>query len=177
VKFLALISAAALVLLVACGEGDSAEDPAGAAQPSTTSKRPVKAEIRKPAKKEPAVVIPEGPPPKQLVINDLRVGDGATAKVGDQLTAEYIGFNYGDGYQFDLHAHRWGKGEPAEFELGAEEVIPGWDQGIEGMRVGGRRELIIPPDLAYGNVSPPPEVGPNETVVFVVELLGLEKSP
>ena len=119
------------------------------------------------------MVVPAGPPPKELLVRDLRVGDGPAAKKGDQLTAEYIGFNYADGYQFDRHAHRWGEGEPAEFELGAEEVIPGWDQGIEGMRVGGRRELIILPDLAYGNVSPPPEVGPNETVVFVVELLGI----
>lgn len=158
--------------LAACGGDDdsssvSSETVAAVAKPA--------AELRKPARKEPKVVVPTGPPPKELIVRDLRVGDGQVAEQGDQLTAEYIGFNYEDGYQFDRHAHRWGEGEPAEFELGAEDVIPGWDQGIEGMKVGGRRELVIPPNLAYGNDDPPPEIGPNETVVFVVELLGLEK--
>ncbi len=171
-RFLALISAVAVaILLAACGgDEDSSAEPAKAAAAAESEP---KVEIREPAKKEPKVVVPEGPPPEELVVRDIRIGDGPVAEKGDQLTAEYIGFNYGDGYQFDRHAHRWGEGKPAEFKLGAGEVIPGWDQGVEGMKVGGRRELIIPPDLAYGDVNPPPEVGPNETVVFVVELLGI----
>ena len=169
-KFLTLISVVSVTMAFgACGtSGESSSESTKTVAASAT-----KTKIRAPAKNEPTVVIPERPPPKQLVVRDLKEGGGATAEAGDKLTVEYVGYDYRSGYQFDTHAHRWGKGEPAVFELGAEEVILGWDQGVEGMKVGGRRELIIPPNLAYGNVAPPPEVGPNETVIFVVELLGI----
>lgn len=124
-------------------------------------------------KSKPVLVAPKGPPPQQLVIKDLRLGSGPAAAAGDELTAEYTGFNYVNHEEFTNHAHTWGKGEPLVYKLGAGEVIKGIDQGLEGMKVGGRRELVIPPNLAYGDVSPPPEVGPNETVIYVVELLGI----
>lgn len=169
-KFFALIGSLYLVLaLVACSEsGDSSTDASAVARVGATT-----AELLKP-KAKPVLVPPKGPPPRNLVIKDLKVGSGAAADPGDKLTAEYTGFNYVNHEEFTTHAHTWDTGEPLVFELGGGEVIPGMDRGAEGMKAGGRRELIIPPDLAYGNVSPPPEVGPGETVIYVVELLGIE---
>jgi peptidylprolyl isomerase len=167
-KFFALVGVIALIFgLAACGGGGSSTEARESTNAAATT-----VELLKP-KAKPALAIPKGPPPEQLVIRDLKVGSGPPAKVGDELTAEYTGFNYVNHEEFTNHAHAWGKGEPLVFELGAGEVIKGMDQGLQGMKVGGRRELIIPPDLAYGNVSPPPEVGPDEAVIYVVELLGI----
>ncbi len=168
-KEFALVSAFCVVVgLAACGgSGDTSTDSGEPKSTTTTT-----AELLEP-KSKPVLVPPKGPPPKKLVTRDLKVGRGATAEAGDKLTAEYTGFNYVNREEFTTHAHAWDTGEPLVFELGGGEVISGMDQGVEGMKVGGRRELIMPPDLAYGNVSPPPEVGPNETVIFVVELLGV----
>ena len=88
-------------------------------------------------------------------------GNGPAAKAGDQLTVQYVGVNYADGKQFDAS---WDRGEPFQFQLGAGMVIPGWDQGLVGMKAGGRRELIIPPDLAYGAQGAPPDIPPNATL-------------
>jgi peptidylprolyl isomerase len=106
------------------------------------------------------------------VVKDLIVGTGAVAESGDNVVVQYVGVNYADGKQFDAS---WDDGpggtpQPFPFQLGAGQVIAGWDQGIPGMRVGGRRELIIPPSLAYGSDGQGP-IGPNETLVFVVDLL------
>lgn len=166
-KFFTLISILfASVALSACG-GSSSGDPTHSTSTETTT-----AVLLKP-KAKPVLVPPKGPPPKKLVIRDVKVGSGPAVKAGDKITAEYTGFNYVNHEEFTNHAHTWDKGEPLVFTLGGGEVIKGMDQGMEGMKVGGRRELIIPPDLAYGNVSPPPEVGPDETVIYFVELLGI----
>ena len=117
---------------------------------------------------KPQVTVPEGPPPKKLVIEDLKTGDGPEAKAGDEVTVNYVGVNYKSGKEFDAS---WDRGEPFTFPLGAGEVIPGWDQGVEGMKEGGRRELVIPPNLAYGPEGRPPAIPPNETLVFVIDLL------
>jgi peptidylprolyl isomerase len=116
------------------------------------------------------VEVPKGAPPKKLETSDLIVGTGAEATAGDGVRVQYVGVNYRTGKEFDSS---WGR-EPFTFQLGAGEVIPGWDQGVEGMRVGGRRELIVPPSLAYGSAGAPPSIPPNETLVFVVDLLGAE---
>ena len=84
---------------------------------------------------------------------------------------QYVGVNYADGKQFDAS---WDNGQPFSFQLGSGQVIKGWDQGIAGMKVGGRRELIVPPDLGYGAQGSPPAIGPNETLVFVVDLLDVQ---
>jgi peptidylprolyl isomerase len=105
------------------------------------------------------------------VSEDIVTGDGPTAEAGDQLTVQYVGVDYETGEQFDAS---WDNGQPFDFELGAGNVIPGWDEGIEGMKVGGRRELTIPPDLAYGPNGSPPDIGPNATLVFVVDLLDVK---
>ena len=119
---------------------------------------------------KPDVEVPDGPPPGQLEAEDLVEGDGDTAAPGDLLEVEYVGVAYDSGDEFDSS---WERDEPFAFELGAGMVIPGWDEGLEGMRVGGRRELTIPPDLAYGAAGAPPDIGPDETLVFVIDLVSL----
>jgi peptidylprolyl isomerase len=117
--------------------------------------------------KKPKVKVPNGPPPEELVIKELRKGTGATAEVGDEVVVQYVGVDYKTGKQFDAS---WDRGEPFAFTLGAGMVIPGWDQGVQGMRVGGQRELIIPPELAYGSQQAG-SIKPNSTLVFVIDLL------
>jgi peptidylprolyl isomerase len=151
--------------LAACGGSSSsgsssAEEssaPAPAAEESTETK--------------PKVTVPSGPPPKQLVENDLVEGSGAEAKAGDEVTVQYVGVGYKTKEEFDSS---WSRNEPFPFALGAGQVIPGWEKGIVGMKVGGRRELVIPPALAYGPEGRPPAIGPNETLIFVVDLLSAE---
>jgi peptidylprolyl isomerase len=116
---------------------------------------------------KPAIPKPTGAAPKRLVVKDIVKGTGKTAKAGDTVTVQYVGVDHKTGEQFDAS---WDRGEPFQFQLGAQQVIPGWDQGVAGMKVGGRRELIIPPDLAYGPQGQPPAIAPNATLVFVVDL-------
>jgi peptidylprolyl isomerase len=120
---------------------------------------------------KPEVEVPTGPPPNELQIEDIETGDGEEAQAGDQISVQYVGVDYETGEEFDSS---WDHGEPFELQLGAGMVIPGWDQGVEGMRVGGRRQLVIPPDLAYGGQGSPPAIGPNATLVFVVDLISVE---
>jgi FKBP-type peptidyl-prolyl cis-trans isomerase len=114
----------------------------------------------------PKVTVPKGPPPKQLVTEDLKEGSGATAEAGDEVGVEYIGVLYKTGETFDAN---W-ELEPFVFTLGAQEVIKGWDQGVEGMKVGGERKLIIPPALGYGDEAVFPSIPANSTLVFQVKL-------
>ncbi len=119
---------------------------------------------------EPTVTVPSGPPPTRLESANLIVGTGTTAEVGDTLTVQYIGVDYATGKPFGAS---WGSGGgPFSFTLSANSVIPGWVEGVAGMKVGGRRELIIPPRLGYG-ASPPAgsPITTNETLVFVIDLL------
>lgn len=126
------------------------------------------------ALEKPEVKIPDGPPPKELVIEDIEPGEGAAAKRGDTVTVEYVGVDYRSGEEFD---ESYSRPHPFEFRLGAGAVIRGWDEGIEGMREGGRRKLIIPPRLAYGKRGAPPAIGRNATLVFVVDLVEVEPAP
>jgi len=119
-------------------------------------------------KTKPKVSVPSGAPPKKLEVKEIEEGSGAEAKSGDEVTVQYVGVDYKNGKEFDSS---WSRNEPFAFTLGAGQVIPGWDQGVEGMKIGGRRELIIPPELAYGEAGAPPAIGPNETLVFVIDLL------
>lgn len=117
---------------------------------------------------EPKVPRPTGDTPANLVAKDIVVGKGPEAKLGDQITVRYVGVSFSNGKTFDASWRRSPNAFP--FQLGASMVIPGWDQGIPGMRVGGRRELVIPPALGYGAQGSPPSILPNETLVFVVDL-------
>jgi peptidylprolyl isomerase len=120
--------------------------------------------------KKPVVVVPSGPPPKQLVTRDLVTGTGKTAQAGSTVTVNYVGVLYKNGSEFDSS---WKTGRPFTTPLSPSSVIPGWVQGIQGMKVGGRRELIIPPALGYGTAGHPPQIPPNSTLVFVVDLLSV----
>jgi peptidylprolyl isomerase len=116
---------------------------------------------------KPVVKVPKGPAPKLLQVDDIVEGTGDAAKAGDTLTVDYVGVLYKNGKQFDAS---WDNGKPFQFQLGAGNVIQGWDQGLVGMKVGGRRELIIPPNLGYGAEGSPPVIPPNAPLVFVVDL-------
>ena len=108
-------------------------------------------------------------PPADLVVTDLSEGDGEEAVAGTTVTVHYVGVAHSTGEEFDASYNR---GEPLRFRLGAGQVIAGWDQGVQGMKAGGRRQLVIPPHLGYGSRDLG-VIKPNETLIFVVDLLGV----
>ena len=112
----------------------------------------------------------DGAPPTHLVVDDIAVGDGEEARPGQLVTVHYVGVAFSSGEEFDAS---WNRGEPFSFQLGRRKVIAGWDRGVVGMKVGGRRQLVIPPALAYGEGGKPPAIGPNETLVFIVDLVAV----
>ena len=116
---------------------------------------------------KPEVPQPSGTPPDELATDDVVVGEGAAAKPGDHVAVHYVGVSFSNGTQFDSS---WDRGAPFDFPLGAGRVIKGWDFGVTGMREGGRRTLVIPPELGYGARGMGP-IAPNETLVFVVDLV------
>ena len=122
-----------------------------------------------PLSKEPKVTPPAGAAPTKLVIRNLITGTGAEAKSGQTVSVNYVGALFHGGKVFDAS---WKRNEPFTFTLGKGQVIPGWEQGVPGMKVGGRRELIVPAELAYGAKGSPPSIPPNAPLVFVIDLLG-----
>ncbi|MGZ0203618.1 FKBP-type peptidyl-prolyl cis-trans isomerase [Streptomyces sp. RM1] len=117
---------------------------------------------------KPEVGVPEGDAPAELTVRDLVVGDGPEVKPGMVVKVHYVGVTFASGKEFDAS---WDRSEPFKFTLGGGKVIKGWDRGVRGMRVGGRREIIVPPRLGYGNQSPSPLIPPGSTLLFVVDLL------
>ena len=138
---------------------------AKAGETSTTAKTPTSG----PLSKEPKVTPPGGAAPAKLETKDLITGTGTEAKAGQTVTVNYVGVLFKGGKVFDAS---WKRNEPFSFALGKGQVIAGWDQGVAGMKVGGRRELIIPSALAYGPKGSPPTIPANAPLVFVVDLLG-----
>ncbi|WP_028851499.1 FKBP-type peptidyl-prolyl cis-trans isomerase [Thermocrispum municipale] len=120
---------------------------------------------------KPEVTITPGAPSGMLEIDDVQVGDGAEATLGSEVTVHYVGVAQSTGAEFDAS---WNRGEPFSFTLGGGQVIKGWELGVKGMKVGGRRRLTIPPHLGYGSAGAGGVIRPNETLVFVVDLLGVE---
>ncbi|GAA0267783.1 FKBP-type peptidyl-prolyl cis-trans isomerase [Cryptosporangium japonicum] len=112
----------------------------------------------------------EGAPPADLVVEDLTVGDGATVGAGQVASVHYVGVSHSTGKEFDASYNR---GAPLDFTVGAGQVISGWDQGVNGMKIGGRRKLTIPPHLAYGDRGAAGVIKPGETLIFVVDLVGV----
>ncbi|MGW6568883.1 FKBP-type peptidyl-prolyl cis-trans isomerase [Streptomyces sp. NPDC054975] len=119
---------------------------------------------------KPEVDLPQGDPPPELTIRDLVVGDGPEAKPGRVVQVHYVGVTFESGKEFDAS---WDRGKPFKFAVGGGRVIKGWDRGIRGMKVGGRREIIVPPRLGYGKQSPSPLIPAGSTLVFVVDLLSV----
>src|SRR5450755_4086543 len=179
-----LVSAATAVGLAACGSskapgvtpapsGGATADASSAAATSTsttatstTATTSTTPNIPPAIAKKPVVVVPTGAPPTHLVTKDLIVGTGATASAGQNVTVNYVGVLYKGGKQFDAS---WDRNQTFTTPLSNGSVIPGWVQGIAGMKVGGRRMLIIPPSLAYGPTGQPPTIPANATLVFVVD--------
>jgi len=121
-----------------------------------------------PSTTKPEIDFPGDVAPADLVIEDIVLGDGPEAKAGDSISAHYVGVSHATGEEFDAS---WNRGSPLEFRLGVGQVIKGWDLGIVGMKVGGRRKLTIPPDLAYGDRGAGGAIKPGETLIFVVDLV------
>lgn len=119
---------------------------------------------------KPEVDFPGGEPPADLEIKDIREGDGAVAQAGDTVAVHYVGVAWSTGEEFDSS---WGRGAPLQFQLGVGQVIPGWDRGVQGMKVGGRRHLTIPAHLAYGDRGAGGVIKPGETLIFVCDLVGV----
>ena len=151
----ALLAAIVVVVLVAGGGGDDSSGECAPISDDLTTK---------------PVIEGCSDLPTELVSEDIVEGEGPAAKDGDTLEMDYVGVVTDTGEEFDTS---WGK-EPFEFELGSGGVIQGWDEGIVGMKVGGRRELIIPPDLAYGEAGSPPSIPANATLTFVVDLKSIK---
>ncbi|MBN8867120.1 MAG: FKBP-type peptidyl-prolyl cis-trans isomerase [Solirubrobacterales bacterium] len=152
-----LVLVGALVAVILIGRGGGSDDSG-----STDLKD---------LKTKPVIEASSDPAPTTLQKEDIVVGDGAEAKAGDKVSVQYVGALYDTGKEFDAS---WDRGQPFEFTLGGGEVIKGWDEGVEGMKVGGRRKLIIPPDLGYGAQGSPPTIPANATLVFIVDLTDVQ---
>ncbi len=184
------LTVAALAGMMVIGQGAMAQqrssDQGGAAagQPATTEQAPATTAAETPpaggnaaariaerieAEGRPKIPRPSGAPPAELQQADVERGDGAVLRAGDTVSVQYAGASWSTGEEFDAS---YGGGQPFEFPLGGGMVIPGWDEGVQGMRVGGRRVLVIPPDLGYGAEGSPPVIAPNETLVFVIDAEG-----
>lgn len=148
---------AALVLVITLGR--SGGDDGDSASLADTSTKPV-------------IEGSDDPPPTKLETEDIKVGTGPAAKAGDKVSVQYVGALYDSGKEFDAS---WDRGEPFQFTLGSGQVIKGWDEGVAGMKAGGRRKLVIPPDLGYGAAGSPPSIPPDSTLVFVVDLVSIDK--
>jgi peptidylprolyl isomerase len=177
---LLLIIAACLALVVAgCGDDSSTTAETAATTTEEQASPEAKAEESEAAaekateeaekKTKPTVKVSGGPPPKKLVVKDLEEGTGPAVKTGDEVSVHYVLVDYKSGREIEAS---WDLGQPIAFPLGSGSVIPGWEQGLKGMKVGGRRELVIPPALAYGPQGSGP-IGPNATLVFVVDLMAI----
>jgi peptidylprolyl isomerase len=119
---------------------------------------------------KPEIDFPGGEPPADLEIKEIWEGDGPAAKAGDTVSVHYVGVAFSTGEEFDAS---WNRGTPLQFQLGVGQVIAGWDQGVQGMKVGGRRQLTIPAHLAYGDRGAAGAIAPGETLIFVCDLVGV----
>jgi peptidylprolyl isomerase len=175
-RLLTLLSLLLALGVAACGDDD--DEPAaqgGGDTQATTAEEPSPSEQREALEDtstKPEIPKPTGSPPRRLVKEDIVKGKGAPAKPGDVLVVNYVGVTFSTGDEFDAS---WDTGQPYPVQLGAGMVIEGWDRGLVGMRKGGRRMLTIPPELGYGAQGNPPAIPPNETLVFVVDAIDVQR--
>jgi peptidylprolyl isomerase len=169
-RVLLLIGLLAALAAYGCGNDDSDDDGGSAQAPQEQTATTETVDLTDTSVK-PEIPRPSGKAPERLEKEDIVKGKGRAAKDGDAVTVQYVGVSFSNGEQFDAS---WDRGEPFTFQLGAGEVIEGWDKGVKGMRVGGRRKLTIPPEMGYGpEGSSDGSIAPNETLVFVVDLVEL----
>jgi peptidylprolyl isomerase len=173
---LTLIAVVAVFALAACGGDDDSSDSDGSGSADTatqeTQTSPAQAEEElKDTSKRPVIPKPTGSPPRRLVKEDIVKGRGPGAKPGDVVVVNYVGMNFSNGQEFDAS---WNRGEPFPVQLGAGNVIPGWEKGLIGIKKGGRRKLTIPPELGYGPEGSPPAIPPNETLIFVIDVVSIQ---
>lgn len=158
-----LLTIALCLALAIAGCGGSDSSSSGSTAETATTEESINT--------KPVVEVPSGPPPKELEEIELIEGTGPEAKAGDNVTVQYVLVDYKSGEEIESS---WERNEPLPFTLGSNSVIPGWEQGVEGMKAGGRRELIIPPELAYGPAGSPPTIKPNATLIFVVDMVSIK---
>ena len=170
---LMLLALVAVLGLAACGDDD--EDSGGAEGGSTAADTqetppPTPDETLSDTSTKPVIPRPSGSPPRKLVVEDIVKGKGPAAKNGSTVVVHYVGVNFSNGFEFDAS---WDSGSPFPVQLGTGSVIEGWEKGLVGIRKGGRRMLTIPPEMGYGAEGYPPDIPPNETLVFVVDAVSV----
>jgi peptidylprolyl isomerase len=175
-RLLVLLATVAALALAACGDDDDSGDSgsadtsrqeSGSSSGSETETAPDLTDTSV----KPVIDKPSGVPPRRLVKEDIVKGRGPGAKPGDTVLVHYVGVSFSTGEEFDAS---WDAGQPFPVQLGAGQVIEGWEKGLVGLKKGGRRKLTIPPEQAYGSEGAPPSIGPNETLVFVIDALEIE---
>ena len=173
-RLLSLVVLTAALGLAACGDEDGGDSSPPSVAEEQSETEPSPSEQRRAlmdTSTKPEIPRPSGTPPRRLAKDDIVRGRGRPAKAGDAVTVHYAGVTFSTGEEFDAS---WSGGQPYSFPLGAGRVIPGWDRGLVGMKEGGRRMLTIPPEMAYGAQGFPPAIGPNETLVFVVDMVSID---
>jgi peptidylprolyl isomerase len=180
---LALLALPALLValaLAACGDDDESASAGGSAETSQEESEPRSGDTGTETEAapdltdtsvKPVIDKPTGTPPRRLEKEDIVKGKGPGARPGDTVIVNYVGVSFSTGEEFDAS---WDTGQPYPVQLGAGTVIEGWEKGLVGIRKGGRRELIIPPEMAYGAKGAPPSIGPNETLVFVIDAIEIQ---
>ncbi len=168
----ALVAIALSLGLAACGDDDDGSEGDDQQAPSAqeeTSGTETTSDLTDTSVK-PVIERPTGAPPRKLVKEDIVKGKGPGAKPGDTVVVNYVGVSFSTGDQFDAS---WDSGQTFPVPLGQGQVIEGWDKGLVGIKKGGRRQLVIPPELGYGAEGFPPAIAPNETLVFVIDAVDI----
>jgi FKBP-type peptidyl-prolyl cis-trans isomerase len=166
----ALLALLALLAIPACGDDDEGADSGAGDGGGAVETAPAGDTLRDTSTK-PVIPKPTGMPPRRLVVEDIVKGNGPAAKIGSTVVVHYVGLNFSNGQEFDAS---WDSNSPFPLQLGTGGVIEGWEKGLVGIRAGGRRQLTIPPELGYGLEGYPPDIPPNETLVFVIDALSVE---
>lgn len=170
-RLLALAVLLGLLALAGCGDDDDSSNGGGSGQAGQEPAETEPAPDLTDTSVKPVMEKPSGSPPRRLQIEDIVKGKGPGAKPGDTVVVHYVGVSFSNGKEFDAS---WDAGQPFPVQLGSGQVIPGWEKGLVGLRKGGRRKLTIPPEQAYGAAGAPPSIGPNETLVFVIDALEIQ---